>query len=144
VGKTTSCVNLAAALALRGKRVLIVDFDAQCNASSALGEFDKQPEHSIYSVLCDNLAANEAIRRSDIENLDFIPSSCDLAGAELELSQIVIGRERVLQDKLSEIDEKYDYIFVDCPPSGCSPSTRLQLQTGLSCLFRASFMLSKV
>jgi len=117
VGKTTSCVNLAAALALRGKRVLIVDFDAQCNASSALGEFDKQPEHSIYSVLCDNLAANEAIRRSDIENLDFIPSSCDLAGAELELSQIVIGRERVLQDKLSEIDEKYDYIFVDCPPS---------------------------
>jgi len=117
VGKTTSCVNLAAALALRGKRVLIVDFDAQCNASSALGEFDKQPEHSIYSVLCDNLAANEAIRRSDIENLDFIPSSCDLAGAELELSQIVIGRERLLQDKLSEIDEKYDYIFVDCPPS---------------------------
>lgn len=117
MGKTTSCVNIAAALALRGKRVLIVDFDAQCNASSALGEFDKQPEHSIYSVLCDNLAANEAIRRSDIENLDFIPSSCDLAGAELELSQIVIGRERVLQDKLSEIDEKYDYIFVDCPPS---------------------------
>ncbi len=117
VGKTTSCVNLAAALALRGKRVLIVDFDAQCNASSALGEFDKQPEHSVYSVLCDNLAASEAIRNSDIENLDFIPSSCDLAGAELELSQIVIGRERVLQDKLSEIEEKYDYIFIDCPPS---------------------------
>lgn len=117
VGKTTSCVNLAAALVLRGKRVLIVDFDAQCNASSALGEFDKQPEHSVYSVLCDNLAASEAIRNSDIENLDFIPSSCDLAGAELELSQIVIGRERVLQDKLSEIEEKYDYIFIDCPPS---------------------------
>lgn len=117
VGKTTSCVNLAAALALRGKRVLVVDFDAQCNASSALGEFDKQPKKSVYSVICDDLAAKDAIRKSDIENLSFIPSSCDLAGAELELSQIVIGRERVLQDKLSEVEGEYDYIFIDCPPS---------------------------
>ena len=117
VGKTTSCVNLAAALALRGKRVLVVDFDAQCNASSALGEFDKQPEKSVYSVLCDDLAAKDAIRKSDLDNLSFIPSSCDLAGAELELSQIVIGRERVLQDKLSEVEGEYDYIFIDCPPS---------------------------
>ncbi|MDE6302455.1 MAG: AAA family ATPase [Clostridia bacterium] len=117
VGKTTSCVNLAAALALRGKRVLVVDFDAQCNASSALGEFDKQPKKSAYSVICDDLAAKDAIRKSDLDNLSFIPSSCDLAGAELELSQIVIGRERVLQDKLSEIEGEYDYIFIDCPPS---------------------------
>lgn len=117
VGKTTSCVNLAAALALRGKRVLVVDFDAQCNASSALGEFDKQPKHSVYSVLCDSMPSKEAVRQSDIEGLCFIPSSCDLAGAELELSQIVIGRERVLQDKLSEIESEYDYIFIDCPPS---------------------------
>lgn len=117
VGKTTSCVNLAAALALRGKRVLVVDFDAQCNASSALGEFDKQPKKSVYSVLCDDLAAKDAIRKSDLDNLSFIPSSCDLAGAELELSQIVIGRERVLQDKLSEVEGEYDYIFIDCPPS---------------------------
>jgi len=117
VGKTTTCINLAACLALEGKRVLVVDFDAQCNASSALGEFDKQPEHSVYDVVCNELPAKEAVRVSEIENLHFIPSSCDLAGAELELSQIVIGRERVLQEKLAEISDEYDYIFIDCPPS---------------------------
>ena len=102
---------------MRGKRVLIVDFDAQCNASSALGEFDKQPQKSVYDVICSDLPASEAVRKSEIENLAFIPSSCDLAGAELELSQIVIGRERVLQEKLSEIEDGYDFIFIDCPPS---------------------------
>jgi len=117
VGKTTSCVNLAAALALKGKRVLVVDFDAQCNASSALGEFNKQPENSVYSVLCDDFPINEAIRPSELENLHFIASSCDLAGAELELSQIVIGRERVLQEKLAPVKADYDFIFIDCPPS---------------------------
>ena len=117
VGKTTTCVNLAASLALRGKRILVVDFDAQCNASSALGEFDKQPENSVYDVLCSDLTAKEVIRKSEIATLDFIPSSCDLAGAELELSQIVIGRERVLQEKLAETEGDYDYVFIDCPPS---------------------------
>ena len=117
MGKTTSCVNLATCLAMRGKRVLIVDFDAQCNASSALGEFDKQPQKSVYDVICSDLPASEAVRKSEIENLAFIPSSCDLAGAELGLSQIVIGRERVLQEKLSEIEDGYDFIFIDCPPS---------------------------
>lgn len=117
VGKTTSCVNLATCLALKGKRMLIVDFDAQCNASSALGEFDKQPNNSVYDVLCNELPAKDAIRISEVENLKFIPSSCDLAGAELELAQIVIGRERVLQEKLAEIEADFDYIFIDCPPS---------------------------
>lgn len=117
VGKTTTCVNLAASLANSGKRVLIVDFDAQCNASSALGEFDKQTKNSIYSVMFDDIKIAEAIKQSEVKGLDFIPASCDLAGAELELSQIVIGRERVLQDRLNEVQDEYDYIFIDCPPS---------------------------
>lgn len=117
VGKTTTCVNLAASLAERGKRILVVDFDAQCNATSALGEFDKQPKQSIYSVLCDNASASDAVRKTEIDNLSFIPASCDLAGAELELSQIVIGRERVLQEKLAPIADNYDFVFIDCPPS---------------------------
>lgn len=117
MGKTTTCVNLAACLALSGSRVLVVDFDAQCNASSALGIFDKQPENSVYDMLCSDLTSHEVLRKSEIETLDFIPSSCDLAGAELELSQIVIGRERVLQEKLADIEKEYDYVFIDCPPS---------------------------
>lgn len=117
VGKTTSCVNLAASLALKGKRVLVVDFDPQSNASSALGVFDKREKRSIYDVLCDRMEMSDAIRHSEIAGLDFVPSSSDLAGAELELSQIVIGRERVLEEKLRSAAEGYDFAFIDCPPS---------------------------
>lgn len=117
VGKTTTCVNLASCFAMMSKNVLIVDFDAQGNASSTLGLFDKKAKNSVYDVVCNDLDPNKAILKTEINGLDFIPSSNDLAGAELELSQIVIGRERVLQEKLSQIDKNYDYIFIDCPPS---------------------------
>lgn len=117
VGKTTTCVNLAASLAASGKKVLVVDFDPQGNASSALGLFDKQQANSIYNVLCDDISAVEAVRKTEPDGLHIIPSSSDLAGAELELSQIVIGRERVLEEKLEPIKDKFDYIFIDCPPS---------------------------
>lgn len=117
VGKTTSCVNLAACVAERGKRVLLVDFDPQCNATSALGVFNKRSECSIYDVLADKADIADATVDSEVKNLSFIPSSNDLAGAELELTQIVIGRERVLEEKLQPIRDLYDYIFIDCPPS---------------------------
>lgn len=117
VGKTTTCVNLASCLAMLSYKVLIVDFDAQGNASSALGVFDKKAKNSVYDVVCNDLDPKKAILKTEINGLDFIPSSNDLAGAELELSQIVIGRERVLQEKLSAISENYDYVFIDCPPS---------------------------
>ena len=117
VGKTTTCVNLASYLATKGKKMLVIDLDPQGNASSALGEFDKKVKKSIYDVLCDELEAEYAIKKTEIDGLSFIPSSGDLAGAELELSQIVIGRERVLDEKLTTVKDKFDFVFIDCPPS---------------------------
>ncbi len=117
MGKTTTCVNLAAALALKGKKVLVVDFDPQSNASSALGIFDKNLKASVYGVMCDEISAEDAIVELEPTGLCLLPSSSDLAGAELELSQIVIGRERVLQEKLAPVVDKFDFVFVDCPPS---------------------------
>lgn len=117
VGKTTSCVNIAGYLAVMSKRVLLIDFDSQCNATSALGCFDKKEKNTIYDVLCNDLSAQDAVRKSDIDGLDFIPACSDLAGAELELAQIVIGRERVLQEKIDAIKCDYDYILIDCPPA---------------------------
>lgn len=117
VGKTTTCVNLAASLAARGKKTLIIDFDPQSNASSSLGIFDKRAKGSIYDVLCDKITAQDALKKTELKGLFVIPSASDLAGAELELSQIVIGRERVLQEKIAPITDGFDYIFIDCPPS---------------------------
>ena len=117
VGKTTTCVNLAAYVALGGKKVLIVDTDPQGNASSSLGFFDRKDKNSLYEVLCNDMVAKDAIRACEVENLFLLPASSDLAGAELELAQVVIGRERVLEEKIAEVKDVYDYILIDCPPS---------------------------
>ncbi len=94
-----------------------MDFDPQGNATSALGIFDKKLKASIYGVLCDALSIEEAIIPCKPDGLYLVPSSIDLAGAELELSQIVIGRERVLEERLDSLKDKFDLIFIDCPPS---------------------------
>lgn len=117
VGKTTTCVNLAAFTARAGKRVLVVDMDPQGNASSALGFFERKDKKSVYEVLAGDIDAARAVKKTETEGLDIITSSGDLAGAELELAQVMIGRERVLDEKLEEVKEGYDFVFIDCPPS---------------------------
>lgn len=117
VGKTTSCVNLAAALADRGKRGLVIDFDPQCNASSSLGFFDKADDNSIYAALCDSLDISQTIRQTEVGGLYFIPSSEDLAGAEAELCNISTARESVLKNIIRPLKDDYDFVFIDSPPS---------------------------
>jgi len=117
VGKTTTNINLAACLAMKGKRVLILDIDPQGNTTSGIGVSKKTLENTIYNILVDEaFDPREAIINTSVENLDLIPASVDLAGAEVELVQIE-GRERALKNGLDKIKEDYDYIFIDCPPS---------------------------
>ena len=117
VGKTTTCVNLAAYVAAKGYRVLVVDMDPQGNASSAMGFFERKEKSSVYEVLTDDLDAAAAVKETETDGLFAITSSSDLAGAELELAQVMIGRERVLDEKLAGVREKFDFVFIDCPPS---------------------------
>jgi chromosome partitioning protein len=127
VGKTTTTVNLAAYLAAGGERVLLVDADSQANATSSLGVDKQREEPSIYDVLLsepgdESVSPDEAIMKIDrpafMGNLDLLPSSVDLAGAEVELAAEEQGsREYRLKRALAPLREKYDYILVDCPPS---------------------------
>lgn len=117
VGKTTTCVNVAAYLAENGKRVLVVDLDAQANASSSVGIFDKNPQYSSYDLLCGGAAIENCIRQTEQNGLLVIPASRDLAGAELELGQLASQRESVLSSRLSKAKDEFDCIFIDCAPS---------------------------
>ena len=113
VGKTTTCVNLAYALHLRNKRVLLCDCDPQGNSTSGLG-VDKNTELTTYDVLMNDEPAENAIVKTPYCSL--IPANKQLSGALIELVS-TIGREYVLKDALEPIKDKYDYIFIDCPPS---------------------------
>ena len=116
VGKTTTCVNMSAYLATFGKKVLIIDIDPQSNASSNLG-FDKDAKRkTIYNVMVDEVAIDDVILDTKVENLQIIPSSVDLAGAEIELVQMN-NREKVVRNILDKVKDRYDYICIDCPPS---------------------------
>jgi chromosome partitioning protein len=116
IGKTTSAVNLAASLSIKGKKVLICDLDPQGNATSGVG-FRKNAElPSIYDVLTGEKKASEAIQATSFEGLDVLPSNIRLAGAEIEMVDLP-NRESILKKSLEEIQTQYDYIFIDCPPS---------------------------
>jgi chromosome partitioning protein len=116
VGKTTSVINISAVLASLGKRMLVIDMDAQANSTSGLGLEKPAMESTTYQLLVENIDPGEVIRKTDVENLSVIPSSADLSGAEIEL----INREQrefALMNQINKIVEQYDYIFLDCPPS---------------------------
>jgi chromosome partitioning protein len=116
VGKTTTVINLGAALADAGKRVLIVDLDPQGALTAGAGENPPAIEQTIYDVLRDNnLRISNLVRRTAL-GLDLIPANIDLAAAEIELASEP-GRERVLAETLTPIATRYDFILIDCPPS---------------------------
>ena len=116
VGKTTSCVNLAASIGVLEKKVLIIDADPQANASSGLGFDPNDKNLSLYQVLSGSLDISDAIKKTESPNLDIIQSSIDLVGIEIELVQEK-NREYKLKEKINEIKDLYDFIFIDCAPS---------------------------
>lgn len=117
VGKTTTNINLAACLALKDKRVLVVDIDPQGNTTSGLGIDKRYMGSSSYEILTqEGFDPNDAILKTGTKGLDIIPASVNLAGAEIELVNLR-NREMKLKKALDMIRDKYDYIFIDCPPS---------------------------
>ncbi len=116
VGKTTTAVNLSSCLAIKGKRVLLIDIDPQGNATSGFGIDKNGIRHSIYDVIINGLPIKEALMETCIENLDIIPSNIQLAGAEVELVS-VFSRETRMKVALDDIRKEYDFILIDCPPS---------------------------
>ena len=116
VGKTTTSINLAASLAHLKNKVLLIDTDPQANATSGVGIDKASISQSIYNILVDEVDINDVIVKTAYENLDIVPSSIALAGAEVELVS-AISREQRMKNAISEIKEDYDYVVIDCPPS---------------------------
>ena len=116
VGKTTTSVNLSAALAALEKKILLIDFDPQANTTSSIGIDVNVDSKTIYDFLDNNSLSGECIYHSKLAYLDVIPSHIDLVGIEIE-SVNMIGREYLLKNSISKIKIKYDYIIIDCPPS---------------------------
>jgi len=116
VGKTTTVVNLAASLALSGTSTLVIDLDPQGNATSGLGVDRRSLDRSVYDALIDRVPISELTLRTAVEGLDLVPSAAALSGAEVELVGMP-ARERRLSVCLAGLDQKYDRVLIDCPPS---------------------------
>lgn len=116
VGKTTTNVNLSACIAIKGKKVLIIDIDPQGNTTSGFGIDKNSTEYNIYDALMGDEDIKKCIVNTDYENIDIVPSNVQLAGAEIELTGMS-EREYKFKRIINQIREGYDYIFVDCPPS---------------------------
>ena len=129
VGKTTTTINLGAAIAESGKKVLIIDLDPQSNTTTGLGVSTKELSISVYQVIIQEKTASEAIFNVGIKNLDLLPSSLELAGAEIELVT-VFSREQRLARALDDVINDYEFILIDCPPAlGPVSYTHLTLPT---------------
>lgn len=119
VGKTTTAINLASGLSRQGKKVLLVDFDGQGNASQGLHAANSEKVSTIYNVMMENYPASQAIVHLEQPRLDVIPANVSLSGAEIQIGKIPegAGREYLLKDALESVRDDYDYIIIDCPPS---------------------------
>lgn len=116
VGKTTTAVNLSAGIGKAGKKCLLVDVDPQGNATSGVGIDKRSVKNSAYEIIIDGIKAADGVLHTAYDNLDIIPSSIELAAADIELIEIE-HREARLKNALAPLKSSYDYIFIDCPPS---------------------------
>lgn len=116
VGKTTTAINLSACLAEQGKKVLTIDLDPQGNTTSGLGVEKEELENTVYELMLGECTIRESMMKTEINGLSLIPSNVNLAGAEIELLGIS-EKEYILKNEVDYIQDDYDYIIIDCPPS---------------------------
>ncbi len=116
VGKTTTTINLAASLAVLEQKILVIDADPQANATSGFGFDVKNIQSSIYECIIDETDAEKVILKTEIDNLDIIPSHIDLVGAEIEMLNLP-NREYVMKNAIAHLKNQYDFILIDCSPS---------------------------
>ncbi|HIW04306.1 MAG TPA: AAA family ATPase [Firmicutes bacterium] len=120
VGKTTTCINLSAFVALMGNKVLVVDIDPQGNTTSGfgiVGESKDNLRRTIYDVMMGDATVRDTVCKTTVPNLQVVPANIEFAGADVELMSLEESREKVLRRALAPVREDYDYIFIDCPPS---------------------------